>query len=280
MGPRARSLVAVTFACAVVACSLGDFSGYSGGAAPAVPSDAAVVEGASLTRDAGADADAPSADASPPFCATKGSEAAFCEDFDGAGDLARFGYVERSGGTLVVDGTSFVSSPRSLVVTGAPSGGPSSAYVVISTGGAARTRAQLSAAIRLEDVSATSASMTQLLKVWFFAPNDAYEVTIGAHGQSGKLFAYEYASKSGYYKTLVELDGPPPSAWTRIDMDVRLGGSNVVFIDRDGARVVDGLALSPPYPSGGVETAIGLPYMDGSHGEWKIRIDDLLLKVQ
>lgn len=275
----------MSFAGAIVACSLGDFSGYSSGGPPSPPStaEAGAEGGVQAGGAADARADGPLAEAtdgSVPFCAAKGAGATFCEDFDGAGDLKRFGRTETVGGTLVVDDAAFTSSPRSLVATAPTSSDSASTYAVIFTDGAAHSRVQLSASVRLEALSTNGMAATQILKVWVFAQNNSYEVAMSIQGQTGKLFAFEYVSKSGYYKTLAELAPVPLSTWTRIDMDVQLAnGVHVVDVDRDGVRVLDQVALSPPYTSGAIEAAIGLPYMDANHTEWRVRLDDILLKL-
>lgn len=284
MAPRARSFVAASFACAIGACSLGDFSGYSSGGPPEQGAPDAAEAAAPPVDASGADAgpDAPgsdAADASTGFCASKGGSALFCEDFDGDAGLARFNFVQTSGGTVVVDDASSTSAPRSMLVSSPASATPQSVFAVVRPSATARSHVQLSAAIRLETIDATSAGSAQLLKVWFFQGDDGYEVTLAAHGQTGKLVLFEYRDKSGYYKTLADLDDPAPSSWTRIDLDVRIGGAGgpAVSLDRDGKRLVDGAALSPPFASGILESAFGLPYIDGAHGAWAVRMDDVFL---
>jgi hypothetical protein len=277
VAPRARSFVAASFAGAIGACSLGDFSGYSSGGPP-VPDASDAAEAGPSPADAGADA-RDAVDASG-FCASKGGSSSFCEDFDGDAGLSRFTFVQTSGGTAVVDDASSTSAPRSMLVTSPAAATPQSVFAIVRPDATARARVQLSAAIRLEAIDATSAGRAQLLKVWFFEGDDGYEVTLAAHAQTGKLLLFEYREKTGYYQTLADLDDPAPTSWTRIDLDVRIGGPGgpAVSLDRDGKRLVDGAVLSPPFASGVVESALGLPYIDGAHGAWTVRIDDVLLR--
>lgn len=270
-----------------MACTLTDLSGFSGGDAPTPPPitpDATTDGGGPV--DAARDAVTPvfpdevGTDAGPAFCATSGAGAAFCEDFDGAGTLEKFGRVDTSGGTLVVDGASFTSAARSLVATGPSAATPTGAYADVFTDGVPRSRVQLSAAVRLEALNTTTTSATQIMKIWFFGTNNAYEVAMSVLGLSGKLVVFEYTSKTGVYKELAELDALPLNTWTRFTIEARIGAAgNVAFVDRDGVRVVDGAVLTPPYASGTVECALGLPYMDANHGEWKVRLDDILVKL-
>lgn len=276
MSPRAAGLAFAALS-ALTACSwaLGDFSGYTD-PDPNVPGgDGGGADGAGPTDGGGTDDDGTTpVEASTGFCRANADAGVFCEDFDGTGDaIAHFDRRQETGGVLTVDSASSASAPKSLLVNLPAGTSPGETYVVMSakTSGA---HARLEFKARAEE-SATGTAAAQFAKLWFFSSGGgSYEVGIGFEGD---VYVYEFSS--GNYKQLANVKAPPASGWHHFVIDVRIDNAPRVDVELDGKRVVDSVALTPPYEVGAMEAAVGLPYVDANHGSWRIRFDDILYSV-
>jgi hypothetical protein len=264
---------------AITACSLGDFGGYSDGDqtpdsgppdAPASSQDGAGTsdDGSTTTTDAGSDAPF---DTGASFCELNADAGFFCEDFEGLNPLLHFDRLLTKAGTVVVD-------ERTMLVT-APASTESSEVGGVISAKAIGSRVRLSFSVRPEEINLATIHATQIAKIYFFG-STTYEVGIGIHGKdSSQLYAYEYSP--GAYKEFGALPPLKTTGYTRFVIDARIDTENSVGprldVDRDGQRVVNGVALSPPNAQGTIEAIVGTPYTQAGHGPWKLRFDDILM---
>lgn len=280
MSRRARGVAAVAVAVAstAFACSLGDFTGFSGGNdAPDgstdgdIGVDSANGSDATSSNDAGSDALTEGMADAARFCLANADAGFFCEDFDGPGDpIAHFEETRMNGGTLVVEN-------GALVVT-TPAGAESNVFGKISaktTGTAAR----LAFSVRPDQLTTMNGIANQLVKIYFFGATKAYEVGLGVRANAaGEVYVYEYADNSVY--TEHEANGPlAANVFTRFVIEVHIAGAGGphVNVDRDGTRILDNTVLTPPDPNGAIEAVIGIPYTRTGHGTWKFAFDDVVM---
>lgn len=277
MGPRAAGGIGVAAACALAACSLGDFAGYSDGddvpdaaadAPPIAIGDSGPDDAFTTPNDAG-ESDAP-VEASTTFCATNGDAGFFCEDFEGADPLLHFSRTATKGGTLVVEN-------GTLVANAPPSNDSSEVHGLIAANTIGST-ARLTFSVRPEQLNLTTTHSSQLAKIYFYG-TPTYEVGIGVYGKdSSGVYAYEFAT-NGAYKEFGTLPTLTPNGYTRFVIDVNIAGAPRLNVDRDGQRVVANVVLSPPNAQGSIEGSIGIPFTQPGHGAWKFRFDDIVMSL-
>jgi hypothetical protein len=280
VGPRPVAGIAIAFA-ALVACSLGNFSGYSDGddlpdsgssdapaatdggndgdSAPNVPNDAS--------------GDAPP-EASQKFCEANADAGYFCEDFEGPSPLTHFTGVKTVNGTLTVEvGTMIANAP--------PAAAEGYVYGTASAK-ATGSHAQIAFSVQPEILNTTTANANQMAKIYFLVSGKAaYEVGVGLKGANlSTVYAYEY-TEGGTYKEFGELPALASGKMTRFVVDARIDDDAApgarLNVYRDGVRVVTDALLSPTGSAGAIEAYIGLPYLPPNHGAWKLRYDDILV---
>jgi hypothetical protein len=272
---------------AVAACSLGNFTGFSGG--DEASSDASV-DGAIDSRegekpdaatddasvDAGDGGDAGGDGATTGFCLGH-QNAGWCEDFDGpVNALTRFIRTDKQGGgTFAIDNSAFLSAPSSFVASIAKAATDGLAFGVMklpSTG----SKARLSISVRLDARTDTAGENAQFLKVWFFPNSGFYEVSLSTDAPSNVVFAYEFDGTNG--KSVgPTLPAPALGTWTRFVVEVDIGVKKLL-VDRDGNRVMDA-TISPSFSVGSREAAVGIAYVGANHGTWQYRFDDVLYEA-
>jgi hypothetical protein len=270
---------------AIAACSLGDFAGYSDGdevapdaASPDSPSSA--LDGGDNGGDSSTPGDAGGSDAvgeaATKFCQANGDAGFFCEDFEGLNALTHFVVTSTVGGTLAVD--------KGTMVAEVPAGSaPAMVYGQISAKTVA-SGARLSFRVQPEILNTTTAVSNQIAKIYFFAENKApYEVGMGIGGAgSSQVYVYEYTEGGGYkeFGNYPPLTGNVMTQFVleaRIDPNTAIGARVNVY--RDGVHIVNNGVLSPPAPAGNIEASIGIPYTPSNHGAWKMRIDDIVMRL-
>jgi len=256
---------------------------------------AASSDGGPATSDGASDADAskPSPDASDAsaeataeaggWCATNAAGAEFCEDFDSVAGLGRFEHQQVFGGTLSLDGKATRSAPNALLAvadpTADPDAGASSTLFVLHAPGKTATRATLAFDVRFERFSQTSTTRLDFGVVYFgLSGGRVYEVGLEVTSDR-RPYVYQYDPRSDSTTTSAKTSPLAVGQWARMQLTVRYADAQA-DLDIDGVRVVSGLALQPPGPSGVISFATGVEWAMSPHDGWSVRLDDETCDLQ
>lgn len=250
-------------------------SGPGTGSGDAQPDVGAVVpEGGEGPRDAAADGNGDARPAAP----TCAPGAIFCDDFDGADGLKKWGSLKIGGGTSAIDGVAAVSAPSSLLMSW-PSGAGTTVGVELQADIAKTAKlVRLSFSARVESLGGKDGDALGVAQINI---GTTYSIRLAVQKSGDTQLEEIMASGSGgpsnVTTALLSRRLPQTNTFATIEITVSLDGFPAATVQIGGQS-----AGTKPLTgaSGTLGISLGDRDVAASNNPWRIRYDNVVVIAQ
>jgi len=268
----------VPAALGVTACSLtADLGGLSNGNDNGADGGAATTDAGSEAASSGGGGDASGDGAPGPFCKTLSPAPFFCADFDDGASINDWSRsVIQAPGEVILDGASFRSPPRSLLVS-LPTGTRLQNGLFRDVG----AHADLTLAFDVKVEEADPAGFLDLFAVRF--PPGLRSIYFHVDGDFVHTTLSEQIPNDGGADTFgshLFSKSLSLGQWARIQLHIHFGNASTASVTIDGESVFSGALDPAQVPTETMAVAAGLQYVSTAATPWTIRYDNFTVDTK